>query len=106
MKAILSSKLKLFINEKGLNQSDAARMLGVSQSVVSRALNGNWTRESKQMSKLIKAVGVERNVDPTKSDVLMKALESVWDGTPETVKALADAILALGKYAEYKSMVI
>lgn len=49
MRADLMADLRKFIKEKGLTQSKAAEMLGVSQSRVSDLIRGKWEKFSLEM---------------------------------------------------------
>lgn len=77
-------------------------MLGVSQSQVSRTLNGQFKRRSKLFDDLCKiayqsssiAVAVQPGASAQQAD-LISALDAVWDGTDSHAKALAVVIRSL-----------
>lgn len=86
----------------GFTQQELAKMLGVSQSQVSRILSGQFKRRSKLFDELCKiayqstvtAVGVQPGVSAQQAD-LISALDAVWDGTDSHAKALAVVIRSL-----------
>jgi transcriptional regulator with XRE-family HTH domain len=86
----------------GFTQQQLAEMLGVSQSQVSRTLNGQFKRRSKLFDDLCKIayqssatpVMVEPVASAQQAD-LISALDAVWDGTDSHAKALAVVIRSL-----------
>lgn len=86
----------------GFTQQQLAEMLGVSQSQVSRTLNGQFKRRSKLFDELCKIAyqsavlggAVQPGASAQQSD-LISALDAVWDGTDSHAKALAVVIRSL-----------
>lgn len=86
----------------GFTQQNLAEMLGVSQSQVSRTLNGQFKRRSKLFDDLCKiayqssttSVAVQPGTSAQQPD-LISALDAVWDGTDSHAKALAVVIRSL-----------
>ncbi len=83
-----------------LRQADIANATGLSQSQVSRILNGRRIRDSESTDALciyvqsqIKTVGVK---DVQSCAPLMTALSKVWDGTNKHAEALSSVIESLG----------
>lgn len=87
----------------GLNQSEIATAVGVSQSQVSRIFSGKSRRRSKNFEKICiyayeslgKSQGNAKPSASTNQD-LMTALDAVWDGSDQHAKALATVIHSLG----------
>lgn len=90
------------LDEAGFTQQALAEMLGVSQSQVSRTLNGQFKRRSKLFDDLCKiayqssttSVAVQPGTSAQQAD-LISALDAVWDGTDSHAKALAVVIRSL-----------
>lgn len=86
----------------GYTQQVLADLLGVSQSQVSRTLNGQFKRRSKLFDELCKiayqssstAVAVQPGASAKQAD-LIAALDAVWDGTDSHARALAVVIRSL-----------
>lgn len=83
----------------GLKTSTAiAARTGINQSQVYRNLFGRPRRLSKTLRRLcIYADSLQKNdaPDPRTSEVLMQALGSVWNGTPEHAQRIADMLLSI-----------
>lgn len=90
------------LDAAGFTQQTLAEMLGVSQSQVSRTLNGQFKRRSKLFDDLCKiayqssstAVAVQPVASAQQGD-LIAALDAVWDGTDSHARALAVVIRSL-----------
>lgn len=90
------------LDEAGFTQQALAEMLGVSQSQVSRTLNGQFKRRSKLFDDLCKIayqssttpVAVQPGASAQQAD-LISALDAVWDGTDSHAKSLAVVIRSL-----------
>jgi len=90
------------LDAAGFTQQALAEMLGVSQSQVSRTLNGQCKRRSMLFDDLCKiayqssatAVVVQPGASAQQAD-LISALDAVWDGTDSHAKALAVVIRSL-----------
>lgn len=83
-----------------LRQKDIAQAAGLSQSQVSRILNGRRLRRSEStdavciyVSNQMQTVGIK---DVQASVPLMTALSRVWDGTTKHAEALSSVIESLG----------
>ncbi len=102
MKATPATEALLAAQEarkRGLTQTDIANAVGASQSQVSRLLAGHCQRRSKLLTRVCEYVFYTHKstgVIPQQSPVLMEALATVWDGTPQHAQALALVILSLG----------
>ena len=102
MKATPATEALLAAQEarkRGLTQTDIAHAVGASQSQVSRLLAGHCKRRSKLLTKVCEYVFYTHKptgVIPQQSPVLMEALATVWDGTPQHAQALALVIRSLG----------
>ncbi len=90
-----------FIKENGVTQSDIAKSTGIHQSQVSRIINADFKKASKNVKLLCKYAKIdlhtleERKFDPNNNPELMNAIGIVWDGTEKKAKALAKVILSL-----------
>lgn len=103
MKDQLSSSLSRYMSENEFSQVDAAEHLGVSQSIISRVINGSWQRESHHIKLIAEKLGVRKSVDPKSSPLLMSALQEAWDGDEESERLLAEAIRSLGRLAQKRN---
>jgi len=100
--ALQSADIAKKLNVAGFTQQALAEKLGVSQSQVSRTLNGQFKRRSKLFDDLCKIayqssttpVMVEPGASAQQAD-LISALDAVWDGTDSHAKALAVVIRSL-----------
>ncbi len=84
----------------GLTQEDIAKALHASQSQVSRVLAGRskrYTGLAEQVCNYVNlhAHGISREAI-TENDELMQALASVWDGSAQQAKLLANLIRSAG----------
>ena len=97
-----SAEIARKLDAAGFTQQMLAEMLGVSQSQVSRTLNGQFKRRSKLFDELCKIAyqsavlggAVQPGASAQQSD-LISALDAVWDGTDSHAKALAVVIRSL-----------
>lgn len=95
-----ATRLKRYMYEKGLSQTQLAKRAKVSQSTVWRALNGQSKRRGAARIKLFNYVGIDEWEDlPSASNNapanIIEAFERIWDHTPEHAKAIAKVIDAL-----------
>lgn len=98
-----ADEVSRLLNEAGHTQQELASKLGVSQSQVSRTLNGKLQRRTKLFDRLCiiayRSTGPERDGRKGASaqqPELVAALDAVWDGTTSHAKALAVVIRSLG----------
>lgn len=97
-KKTLQSAVLKHLSEKAIRQEDLAKQVGVSQSVVSRAINGRWMRYSRALRRVGEYVQVRPAIiDPRESKLLMDALGHLWDGSPEQERRLVDFLLSVGE---------
>ncbi len=73
----------------------------VDQTTISRLLNLEIKDDTRRVKQLCRYAGININdfvirVSPKESDVLMKALETVWDGTAPHERWLARVIKTAG----------
>jgi predicted XRE-type DNA-binding protein len=98
-KATLQAAVSRYLIETPISQDDLAKQVGVSQSVVSRAKNGQWKLYSRSLRRLGEHVQARPSgVDPRKSELLMSALGRLWDGTPEQERRLVELLLSVGEF--------
>ncbi|MBL8180002.1 MAG: XRE family transcriptional regulator [Blastocatellia bacterium] len=92
----LAKSLHKLIREKHLSQQEIAEMAGVSQSTVSRALTGNIVRSGKGRRMLFRFMQQELDQETLLDgkDKVVRAFESVWDGSEEHAIAIAKIISA------------
>lgn len=100
---LLGDMLMEIFKKERVVQLDIQNNTGVSQSQISRILNGNFSRvDGKNVKRICKYANIslsENDVptsDPRKSEILIGALQEIWDGTHKKEKALAGLIRSLG----------
>ncbi|TCV81067.1 helix-turn-helix domain-containing protein [Sulfurirhabdus autotrophica] len=96
-------RLRHAVEAKVITQTQIASAIGVDQSQVSRILAGQLIRASSNVQKLCKfanQLAVFGMHDPRRNTLLMDALSSVWDGSPEHATAIANVILSLRTFKE------
>ncbi|NVJ65368.1 MAG: helix-turn-helix domain-containing protein [Gammaproteobacteria bacterium] len=100
MQAKLRAKLKSHMRKKRHNQKDVEAITGVSQPLISRALNGDWKVLSPKIKILCDYCGlaIKKDIDPKSSKKLMKAIEKVWDGSKRQEAAIASVIENVGAF--------
>lgn len=54
--------LKALLEEKGLNQTEVAKLLGISRTALNQKLNGKNDFLSEELSKLSKLLGVDPEI--------------------------------------------
>lgn len=54
----LSMRLGLLIEAKGISQRELSRISGVSCSIISRVIRGEWTLSSKNICRIVDATNV------------------------------------------------
>ena len=95
----VSSALRAFMKEKHLGQAKLAKQLKISQSTVSRAVNGLPIKHGAARSKLFIYAGIiepTQQVPPKKGPQrVMSAFHRIWDGTEIHADAVAKIIDAL-----------
>lgn len=87
----LARALKGALRKKGISQIKAAADLGIHQSQISRILNGQARRTSKNVRRLCTYANIHcapRIADPASNAALMRALQRVWDGSRESANAV------------------
>ena len=91
--------LNTCVFEKKVSQLEIAAATGIDQSQVSRILNGEFRRSSKNVQKLClyanSLLGISEKPSPATNQVLMLAIGDVWDGTDKHAMALATVIRSL-----------
>jgi len=90
--------LTAHMETSGHSQQDVAKLARISQSRVSRILQGEFDRfSSKSVRQLAKyaSINTEKRLDPQNSDILMSAVAAIWDGSKKHEVALAKLLRAL-----------
>lgn len=88
---------------KGLSQSQVAINAGVSQSTVSRALDGIPLRRGEARDKLFTYAGIKcisdrgRSHDPRAT--ILATFDEIWDGSERHAIAVARVIASLGAFS-------
>lgn len=88
----------------GLTQLDIALELDISQSQVSRILSGKSKRHTKLLDEI--CIFVNENMHDTTSELvklnpeIAAAIDSVWDGSSNHARAIAEVIRSLGAFAK------
>jgi transcriptional regulator with XRE-family HTH domain len=84
---------------KRLNQASLARAVGISQSTVSRVLNGTLKRQGAARRKLFDYAKINALTQIQESrkgcSQVIKAFERIWDGSEQHAAAVAKIIEAL-----------
>lgn len=100
--AELGLALKRAFEARGITQPYLQARTGIDQSQISRIFNGRFRRvDGNNVQKLCKYANIANKKsrppppDPRKSDLLMKALSAVWDGSAKKERALAELICSL-----------
>lgn len=91
-------ELRQHFDRRGLASTSAiARATGINQSQVSRNLNGHPRRVSSTIKRLCSYAEISiftEQADPRSSSILMDALGSIWDGSDQHAKLLAQLLFA------------
>ena len=70
----LASSLQSHMHENQLTQAQVAKNLNVSQALISRILNCDWTRRTAKIQRVSRLVGLNAEIDPRQNAELMGAL--------------------------------
>lgn len=57
-KSNLALRLGLFIESSGMSQKELSRLTGVSDSIISRVIRGQWSLSSHNLIKIVDATGI------------------------------------------------
>lgn len=102
------AELRRFFADVGLSSSAAiSRATGVNQSQVYRNLFDSPKRFTKTHFHLCKYANIDVMVeaaDPRSSEILMGALASIWDGTDNHARRLAELLFAHSRAGMGKSL--
>lgn len=93
--ADISQMIATYLKITGESQDDLATKAGVSQSAVSRALEGPAERNGKARGKLF--IYMQQAFVGQAPPSAVAALKEVWDGSAEHADALATLISASGE---------
>ncbi|GMQ54957.1 hypothetical protein [Halopseudomonas aestusnigri] len=111
--SLIVAEIRGFFASEGLSTSAAiARVTGVNQSQVYRNLFDSPKRFTKTHLRLCEYAKIDiqtEATDPRSSDILMRALASIWDGSDGHARKLADLLFAhsrasMGKLVNGKSL--
>jgi transcriptional regulator with XRE-family HTH domain len=94
-----SNQLRTFMRNRGYSQNTLASAAGVSQSTVSRALQGKHERQGAALLKLFSFAGLIRDAEVrsgSSEEQVLNAFQRAWDGTEAHAAAVARVIDALG----------
>lgn len=94
----VTERINAYKERNKLTQKDIANAVNINQSQVSRILNGEFKRISKNVQLIceyakIELKGKTTGVEPSENEELMSALKTVWNG--KNTKALAKVIRSL-----------
>jgi transcriptional regulator with XRE-family HTH domain len=95
----LAERLRSFMQERQLSQKSVAEAANISQSTVSRALQGHFERQGRAKSKLFTYMHNEllsEGLSGKGKDKVVRAFESIWDGSEEHAVGIAKIIKASG----------
>ncbi|MBC3832419.1 helix-turn-helix transcriptional regulator [Undibacterium amnicola] len=92
------------------SQSRIEIVTGVDQTQISKIFNGNFRRVSSNLKILCKYAncdysklsefGVHEMEEPPDRDRVLKAFDTVWDGTKEHADVIAHLILVTGRFTK------
>jgi transcriptional regulator with XRE-family HTH domain len=95
----IASELNEVMQRRRWTQQAVCRGSGVSQSAVSRLLNGQTRRLSRRVKAICKYADIPTEdtaaLDPRKNPALMDALRNAWNGSDEHARFIAKVIRAL-----------
>ncbi|HSK74453.1 MAG TPA: helix-turn-helix transcriptional regulator [Pyrinomonadaceae bacterium] len=99
-KAKIGRQIQEYLEKEKITQKELARLAKVDQSQISRIINGNFRKVSKNVKRICKYAkvdldSVKENKNPAQNSELMEAISLVWDGTNKNAKALATVIRSL-----------
>lgn len=94
--------LKSAVKGAGQSQQAVAKAFGVSQSWISRILNGQFGDRTELAMRLCEKYGVEpyAHNDAAEFDDLANRLRELWDGTPagaKRLRALLNAVIEINR---------
>ncbi|MDU8458157.1 MULTISPECIES: hypothetical protein [Pseudomonas syringae group] len=94
----LISELLQFFTANGIGTSSSiAKATGINQSQVYRNLFAAPKKVTKTHLRLCKFANIdarEDTLDPRSSEILMEALATIWDGSDDHARRLADLLFA------------
>lgn len=94
---IMSELREFFAAEGYLTSVAIASVTGINQSQIHRNLFGQPKRLTRTLQKLCKYANLsaaEQGVDPRDNSILMDAISTVWDGSDDHARRLADLLFA------------
>lgn len=96
------SYLRSVIKQKKMLQSDIAIAVGCDQGQVSRLLAGHTSTGSKTYRLICEYVMAdEHQQDRIGEKIIASAINSLWDGTREHARTIADLLNLLGKLKKH-----
>src|SRR6266508_1798041 len=104
--ALIAQDLNRYTRDRRITQAMLAARVGVSQSHVSRLLNGKARRLSRCVLIVCRYADIPvyetKVVDPRKNRILIEALRKVWDGTDEHARSIARVIASLERFGRLR----
>lgn len=96
----ISKKVQKYITDSDVTQVELASLLAIDQSQISRIVNGDFKRISRNVKKICEYANIDLNFvienrNPAENTELMEAISLVWDGTRKKAHALAKVIRSL-----------
>ena len=92
----LGPALEALMQRDGISQSEVAKMAGVSQSTISRAIARRPMRNGAARTRLVVFMQQRASSAPGPA-AAFDAVREIWDGSGEHAVALAKLILASGE---------
>lgn len=79
------------MNRKGDTQVTLASLLGIDQGKICRVRNGQFRRLTPTVAELCRYADFDLTIrrNPASSEILMKALSEVWDGSDAHARLIA-----------------
>ena len=98
----ISKSLGSYLKDTKTTLREASARAHVDIGQISRYRNGQYKWLSPNLERLCKVAKINpkaaASVDPSKSKILIAALERVWDGSDQHASAIASTITTLRKY--------
>lgn len=102
----IAERLAAYMRHKGVNQAQLAQEANVSQSTVSRILNGRRVRSSEALVRLSRILHENAYPAPDGDNAgrerILSAVDNVWDGSAEHAEVIARVVEALADCSNHR----
>ena len=92
---VIANEVEVFMKSRGFRtQTELSMASGVHQPTISRLLRGELRRIASEVQLLCEYanISIYTDLDPGRNEVLMAALQDVWDGTDEDAARIANVL--------------